>query len=275
MSVEASSTGSSTMHKATGKILSALVRMVVYFGITFPELVEWLKRAYVREVERELTKQGDKVTMSRISVVSGVHRKDVKRFLEENNPSATASEKSSITARILSLWLGDSRYLDASGQPRVLERTGDDSFDSLVTSISKDIRSRTVLDDLIQREVVFEKNKQLVLNLDALFPSDDLETKIEFLARNVSDHIATCQRNLQGNESPLPERSVFYDKLSEESVDELQRYAAEQSQQLILKINQLAQRLAENDDKQSLAESHRFLLGTYFYREKEEKHRDS
>lgn len=259
---------------ALERILSALVKTVAHFGITYPELVGWLKRAYVLEVQKELVKQGENVTVSRISVSSGIHRKDVKRLLEEGQVKPS-TERSSLTARLISLWVGDSRYLDKDGLPKQLPRNGDNSFESLVQSVSTDVRSRAVLDDLVKRGIVLVEAEQLQLNQQALFPSDDLETKIEFLARNVSDHISTCHRNLQGVEPPLPERSVFYDRLSQTSVDSLQQLATQKMTQLILDVNQSAQSLSERDDQNPEGNHHRFILGSYFYREQEGTKHDS
>lgn len=259
---------------ALGRILSALIKTVVHFGITYPELIERIKRVYVAEVEKDLIKQGQNVTLSRISLVSGVHRKDVKRLLTEDIPDATPI-RASLTARLISLWVGDSRYIDKQGQPKLLPLHGNHSFETLVLSVSSDVRSRTVLDDLIKRGIVIVCDDRLQLNQDALFPSDDLETKIEFLARNVSDHISSCYHNIQGVEAPLPERSVFYDRLSKESVDQLQLLATQKITNLILEVNQSAQQLAERDDKQTEGNDHRFILGSYFYREQEETEHDN
>ncbi len=264
----------SFMKIALGRILSALVRTVIHFGITYPELIEKIKRAYVTEVQKELTKQGDNITLSRISVVSGVHRKDVKRLLTDEQ-TESSPEKPSLTARLISLWIGDSRYIDKNGHPKLLQPHGSNSFESLVCSVNTDIRSRTVLDDFIKRKIVLVQGDRLKLNQEALFPSDDLDTKIEFLARNVSDHISTCHQNIQGSDLPLPERSVFYDQLSKSSVDKLQTLATDKMTKLILEINQSAQALAEKDDHNSKNNDHRFILGTYFYREQEDTKHDS
>lgn len=267
------STAHSVLRRSVGRILNALVRTVVHFGVTYPELSEWIKSAYVSALKDELTARGDKVTMSRISLASGVHRKDVKRLLEEMESDAI-SEKVSLTARLISLWVGDSRFLDEHGEPLALPKSGAISFESLVSEVSVDIRPRTVLDDFLQRNLVLQESDRITLNQAALFPSDDLETKLEFLARNVSDHLLACQHNIASTAPSLPERSVFYDKLSPSSVDELQLLASKESQALILKLNKRAQELAKRDDAEKLNEYHRFILGSYFYREQQKDDSD-
>ncbi|MBJ7550307.1 DUF6502 family protein [Marinomonas ostreistagni] len=257
-----------TFLSALKKVLSSLVHLVVRFGMTYPEFLELLKRVYVEEVRQELARKNEKVTLSRISVVSGVHRKDVKRFIEEQDEDSIP-EKVSLTARLVSLWLGDSRFLDDHGEPKVLPRQGSNSFEELVSSVSKDVRARTILDEWRERGLVEELESGFALNQSALYPTDDLATKIAFFARNTSNHIAACDHNLQGSGDLYPERSVYYNQLSKESVDELQAYISQASQELLVGVNKKAQQLAEHDDANGGGQ-HRFILGTYFYREQEQ-----
>ncbi|TDO95734.1 DUF6502 family protein [Marinomonas balearica] len=255
---------------ALKRVLGALTRLAIRYGVTFPEFAELTKDAYVREVKKSLESNNEKVTQSRISIVSGVHRKDVKRLSEANNNAPISTSKHSITSRALSIWLGDSGYLSASGDPLELERHGSKSFDSLVKQVSQDIRPRTLLDEWLQRGLLIElPNSKLKLNLEALFPSDDLETKMSFFARNTSEHISACEHNLDSSNSSYPERSVFYNRLSKQSVDKLQQSAHEGSHTLLLALNKQAQQLAEKDDLKKLENHHRFILGTYFFREEE------
>lgn len=261
-----SSSSDQLIPKALKKVLSALVRLVVRFGITYPEFLEVLKRAYVEEVRRDLERKSDKITLSRISVVSGVHRKDVKRFTDET--SEAPSEKMSLTSRLVNLWLGDSQYLDEQGKPKGLPRQGDTSFESLVRSVSRDVRPRTILDEWCERGLVEECDGLIRLNPTALYPSDDLATKISFFAHNVADHIATCEHNLRDTHDLYPERSVLYRRLSKESVDTLQHLANEESQAALVRINKKAQQLAKQDELVGAGDL-RFICGMYCYREQE------
>ena len=257
--------------KAMKKVLGSLVRLLIRQGIDYSAVQEWLKQAFVDETRRELERRGEKVTLSRISIISGVHRKDAKRLSEVQEQENPRSEKSSITSRLVSLWLGDSQYLDEQGKPKRLGRSGEGSFDALVESVSKDVRPRTILDDWLQRGLVSGDDQQgYELNAQALYPSEDQATKVAFFARNTTDHIAACEHNLRGESSPFPERSVFYNHLSEQSVNELQQLASEQGQALLVQLNKRAQQLAIQDDANGGGD-HRFILGTYFYREQEHK----
>ncbi|RBP83749.1 hypothetical protein EBI01_10185 [Marinomonas rhizomae] len=252
------------IRNALYKVLSSLVRLVVRQGITFPEFADMLKRAYVEEVQKELKSNKERITLSRISVISGVHRKDVKRLTDTPELDGDKNEKVSLTSRLLSLWMGDSQFLDAQGDPLLLPRTGAPSFESLVYAVSSDIRPRTVLDDWLQRGLIQGDEKGYRLMMDALFPTEDMATKMAFFARNTADHIATCEHNIRSEKTPLPERSVFYNHLSEDSIIALRKLADDESKALLIRINKRAQALAKQDDA-GLKGQYRFLLGTYFY----------
>ena len=66
---------------AVRAVLRPFVRGLVRRGVQLPQIVEELKALYVDVARQEAAKTG-RVTQSAISVMTGVHRKDVKRLLD-------------------------------------------------------------------------------------------------------------------------------------------------------------------------------------------------
>ncbi|MBF0217901.1 MAG: hypothetical protein HQL49_00015 [Gammaproteobacteria bacterium] len=276
--LESSSSGGveQMLRGAVRRVLRALVRLLVHQGFTFPELVEILKGIYVEEVEKELKMEGERCTHSRISLISGVHRKDVRRLLESRENALVVQEKVSLTARLLSIWSGDPKYLDEEGNSlplaKIAASAGEVAFDTLVLEVSQDLRSRTILDEWQKRGIVsIDAQQRVQLNRDAMFPSDDIEAKLHYFARNTADHIAACDHNLIVPEHPFPERSLFFDGLSLHSVTELERLCRHRGQDTLLAVNREALRLAAEDDA-GAGGGERFTFGFYFYREGEADH---
>ena len=56
------------------------MRALIAQGVTAPALYRLLKRLYVEVAEREFRLDGERPTDSRISLLTGVHRRDVKAF---------------------------------------------------------------------------------------------------------------------------------------------------------------------------------------------------
>ena len=264
------------LYRATRRVLQALVRLFISQGLSFTQLIELLKETYVKEVARDLERSGERCTYSRISIVSGVHRKDVKRLMEQTEENDyPALKKISLTARLLSIWSSNPAYQDKNGKPLALPRSSEDnnaiSFENMVSSVITDVRPRVIFDEWLSRDLIrLDEQGMCHLNETAIYPNKDLNEKLHYFARNTADHIAACHYNLnRAQEKPsLPERSVFYSGMSSDSVNQLQKEATDWAQKSILAINAKALKLAEKDDANHAAEE-RFTFGMYFYREME------
>lgn len=63
------------------RLLVPLVRILLRYGVTHAALVDISKRVYVRAAARDFQLPGCKQSAARISVLSGLPRKDVARLL--------------------------------------------------------------------------------------------------------------------------------------------------------------------------------------------------
>ena len=116
-------------------LLRPLVRAMIAQGVTAPALYRIIKRIYVDVAESDFRLDGERQTDSRISMLTGVHRRDVRAFRSsDNNPQAALGEKVTTIATVLGRWLADPGTRDADGRPRPIPRTAEaaPSFDALV-----------------------------------------------------------------------------------------------------------------------------------------------
>ena len=60
-------------------VLRPLVRPLVHQGVTYPALAAALKRIFLDEARRELQRRGMVATDSALTLLSGVHRRDVRK----------------------------------------------------------------------------------------------------------------------------------------------------------------------------------------------------
>jgi len=60
-------------------LLRPLVRLLAARGVTYPTLAELLKETYVDVADRDFRLENNSATDSRVSLLSGVHRKYVRR----------------------------------------------------------------------------------------------------------------------------------------------------------------------------------------------------
>lgn len=264
-------------------LLRPLIKALIAKGVTAPALYAMLKALYVEVAREEFRLEGEPPTDSRVSVLTGVHRKDVRAFREA--PPAIESpldRRVTVMATVVGRWLADPGTTGKDGRPRPLPRQAGDgpSFDALVESVSTDVRPRTVLDELLRKGVVAldEKGETVSLRAEALLTREGGDERFHFFARNIGDHIAAATENILTEDGPAPflERAVFYNNLRTASVADIEAKARELAGEALAELNRLgfARQSADAkraDEKSADGESadERFRFGVYFYRENE------
>ncbi|MFT7776704.1 DUF6502 family protein [Roseateles sp.] len=141
-------------------LMRPLIRLMTLHGIGLNDLVELAKRIYVEQAERQLQREGRRVTDAALSTMTGVHRKDVKRIVEAGPLPLADRRKRSLLDSVMSLWSGDPRFIDERGAPRVLERrssvreTAQPSFEDLIEEVTKGVPPKALLDSWLQQHAV-------------------------------------------------------------------------------------------------------------------------
>jgi hypothetical protein len=272
-----SATPSPALVLALRRVLRPLVRLMVSRGVTYPYLAELLKGLFVDVADKEFRIGPKAPTDSRVSLVTGVHRKDVSRLRQELDASTeTVPSVVSLGAQLVAVWMGSERYLDEAGKPRPLPRFisegGDVSFEALVASVNSDIRSRVVLDEWLRLGVVrFDDERRVCLNAEAFVPAEGFDEKAFYLGHNLHDHAAAAAHNLLGGKPPFLERSVHYDRLTPGTIAQLARQSEELGMKALLAVNKSAMAAEEKDAAQPAAANplprQRMTFGIYFYAE--------
>src|SRR5262249_159385 len=122
--------------RALKRLLRPLVRVLIPQGITLPTLLRPLKEVYVDVGESQFVVPGRQQTDSRINLLTGVHRKDIRALRGRGRPDEGPSPVVSRNAQMIALWAGDPEFVDRRGRPRPLPRnapkSGGASFEGLV-----------------------------------------------------------------------------------------------------------------------------------------------
>ena len=256
--------------RALRQLLRPLVRLLVARGVTYTMLSDMLKAVYVDVAERDFGLDDKRPTDSRVSLLSGVHRKDVRR-LRDTAPAKedAAPESVALGAQLVSAWTTRREFLDSRGKPRPLPRLasqgGARSFESLVAGVNKDIRPRSILDEWLRLGVVsLDAKDRVTLRTAAFVPRSGFDEKAFYLGHNVHDHVAAAAHNLLGEGEPFLERSVHYDALGEKSVTELAALAGSAGMDALNKVNRKAI-ACEARDRNEPRPRRRMTFGVYFF----------
>jgi len=256
--------------RALRRVLRPLVRLMLARGVTFPFVAELLKGLFVEIAERDFALPGKAQTDSRLSLLSGVHRKDVRR-LRRGPAAETESMPAAVSlgAQLVAAWLTMPRFRDGRGRPRPLPRaaggSGSASFEALVASVSTDIRARAVLDEWLRLGIArLDRKERVCLNTEAFVPARGFDERAFYFGQNCHDHAAAAVSNLLAEAPQFLERSVHYDALSASSVEALARDAARAGTAALKTVNRRAMAL-ERSDAADRAPRQRINFGVYFY----------
>ena len=249
------------------RLLRPLVRLFIRCGIPFPAICDLLRELYVNVAEHDFALQGKVQTDSRVSLLTGIHRKEVARLRGAGSPVSTVPASISRTSRIFARWLSAPEFTDAQGQPLPLARGGDDgavSFESLVTSVTRDVRPRAVLDEWLDRNLVqIDAQGRVVLAEAAFVPGGGSDQQLYYLGRNLHDHMAAAVANVLGEEPRFMERAVHYDGLSLALAETLEKRSRELAMEALRTLNREANAACERDP----GGSWRWNFGVYIFKE--------
>lgn len=258
--------------------LRPLVKLLIKSGLTYPLFAELLKELFIDVADQNFKLQGKEQTDSRINFLTGIHRKDVKRLRAQESDDSFP-EAATLGALLVAKWIGDDQFLDHQQQPlplpRLIKQGGDQSFEALVISVNKDIRSRAVLDEWLHLGVVtIDKEDRVCLNKDAFIPEQGYDEKAWFFGENLHDHLAAATHNMLSEQPPFLERAVFYDKLSDNSINELKSLTEQSGMRLLRKINRRALELQTEDKTSTPDNNQRMRFGIFFYSESDASESD-
>jgi hypothetical protein len=263
-----------TLSAAIMRLLRPLVRIILRNGMSFNAFSDVAKRVYVEVAMQEFGIAGKKQTISRVSILSGLSRKEVQRVMSQGDPAAaeeTPYERYNRAARVIAGWVRDRDFLDNAGDPLALgQEDGSVNFNLLVKRHSGDVPARAVLDELLRVGAVERlPDGRIRLRSRAYIPRTSDVDKLEILGTDVSDLIHTIDHNLQhGATDPFFQRKVMYDNLPVEAVGAFRALAAEQAQALLEKMDQwLSQHDRDVNPSVKGAGHMRAGIGVYYFEE--------
>jgi Family of unknown function (DUF6502) len=258
------------------RMLKPLARVLLASGVTYPAFAAALKRVFLEAAQDELKSRDMPISDSALTLLSGVHRRDVRTLLRSPPATAHASAKNergalSLAAEVVARWRVDGRFASARGRTRTLGRGSDpESFDSLVASISSDVRPRAVLDELKRLGAAREDDTGVTLVAGSFAPRQGFEEMSWLFADNLHDHLAAAAANLQGQGNFL-EQAVYVDEITQASAAQLQEAAVLAWKQAFKSVMAKAQTRFDADAKDAAPDqrNHRARFGVYFFSDRE------
>ncbi|TCM59274.1 hypothetical protein EC844_1463 [Acinetobacter calcoaceticus] len=245
-------------------IMQELTGWMVKSGVGYTEFTSALKPLFYNEALKESQRIQQKQTDSSISLLSGLHRRDVSAFRQENNGHHLISNHErqlslSIPTRVIGLWL-------KLGLDHRLALTGENSFEDLVKQVSTEKHPHSIFLEMKRLGMVVDENDDVVLQKSCFISRPDLLQSKKLFSANIADHLSSGLHNLTELDDAYLEQAVFAEALSQKSVDKLKVLSSDLWNEMAQKILNTAVECSQKDFGNQNA-TQRFRVGIYSYDE--------
>ncbi len=244
-----------------------LAQLAVARGVPYAQVDDLLRRALVQAAAQAHPQLPEHRKVSRISTVTGIHRREVTRLRQDAPDKAVAPR--SPASELYAHWRAQPPYRMANGKSRVLPRTGAaPSFETLAQAVTRDVHPRGLLDELLRLGLAAldPRTDRVSLLGDGFVPQGDQPRLLGLLADNVGDHLSAAVANVLGDGHRHFEQAVFADGLTAQSLAEWRGLVAPLWNQLLAALVPPLERLVQRD-RQAAQAVHRVRLGLYTYEE--------
>jgi hypothetical protein len=243
------------------------------YGVSYAEFAEIARRVFVETADEDFRLEGRKQTISRVSMLTGIQRKEVSR-LRQLDPldSSELDAAYNRAVRVASGWCRDARFAQGQGIPRPLPFEGDNGFSELAKKYSGDIPARAVLDELIRVGTVMrnEHDEICLVNESGQVSLADKEAQFNVMGSAGRDLLETLSHNFES--SPWEHRlqlTTAYNNLPAYAVKNFKNMSKEDSAALLKKFDSWLSKEDRDTDGDAPIEEGRFRagIGIYYFEE--------
>lgn len=257
------------------EFLRPMVRMLLRYGIGYREMSEACKIAFVDVASTDYGIRGRRTNMSRVAVITGLTRKEVRKIRDEMDSDSIAQMVSyRRPAAVLALWHCSEEFTDKNNQPLSLRFDGPGpSFRELVARAGGDIPPRAMLNELLRAGSVVEEGDQLRAVSQSYVPEPNDPESVLIAGDAIHDLVSTINHNLGCSDADgrFFERRVFSDQLSQAQRLRFRRLAGDRADQLLKDLNawlierELSLQDSVGESEETQPDGERIGVGVYFF----------
>jgi len=212
--------------------LKPLARALLASGITFKQFEEISKAAFVEVAASDYGIRGRPTNNSRIAVITGLGRKEVKRLRDrESGRSPSGFITESPASMLLHHWNNDPDYQDKEGAPLILSYDdGAPSFVSLVAKYAGDIPPGAMRTELSRVDAIEELEGERIRVTTPYFVPPGLGDRLIIgLEEGAATLLSTLAHNCdpKRKEEPRFQRVASVDGIHSDFHSEIEKYARE------------------------------------------------
>ena len=181
-------------HTYLRHLLIPVIRFCLRHSLKLQDLIEIAKQCFIELAKEDLCRDGRKVSSSRLSIMTGVHRRDVTRLKRDLPPPKRGPD---LITRIIGQWQNDRRFCSRRKGPKYLSFESTESeFAQLVGAVSREVNPYTVLFELERTGAVRRTRNGLKLCTSLYMPSSKAKEGFRLLGSDIHDLITSVEENV-------------------------------------------------------------------------------
>lgn len=236
-------------------ILRPLASVLLRCGLTWKEFADISKAAFVEVATGEFGKRGRPTSISRVCILTGIHRKEVKRLRDLISVAPSRlTEKTGDATRLLNGWHLDPEYQDSEKHPLVLPLAGPSpSFSSLFSRYGGDTPEQTMLRELKDSEAITVSADGLATVHKRYFMPQALsDESVQVFGTHITQLAETLRNNIVEHSRSRPrfEGSAIEHNIHPDALAEFHQFVEARSQSLLEDVDDwLAQHQISTEDE--------------------------
>jgi len=256
-------------------LLRPIVKMLLKYGIGVSEFTEVVKRSYVDVASTEYGIRGRPTNISRVSVMTGLTRKEVRRLRDVIETGETSlAVKTTPIAEILHRWYAEDDFHDDEGRPAALSFSGgENSFSDLVKRFGGDVPPGAMRTELKRiGSVVEDDNGLLHVSKRSVSPTDQTDNLISSIVHSAYPLLSTIVENCASESGPagLAQFATYSKDIAKGDLKRLRRISYDRLTDLAESFDDLFMAYETLHDSEQKDENTIVSVGLFYFEERDE-----
>lgn len=264
--------------EACARLLVPVIRFLLKGGVSWKEFSELSKAVFVKVATEDFGIRGRPTNASRVSILTGLDRREVRRLRETAPDPATAAPGYMTKAsQLLDGWHHDPDYTDAAGQPRLLSfdpAPDAKGFSDLVRKYAPALPAVAMLKELRAANAIEETSSALLRPLTRSYiPRHMPEEQVRLWSSSIRDLASAVGYNFTrpADAPALFERRAVNVRIDARSLPEFKALLEREGQAFLMRIDDWLS-AHEVTDAPGSRRSLRLGVGVYQIQDKPEEH---
>ena len=254
--------------EAAAEALRPFAKRLLAMGVPFGTVERRLRALFIEVAQLDFALGDRRATDSRISLLTGINRKEVRRW-RSGRANDVAPAGLGQVASLISRWTTDPRTTDAAGRPRPLpyQAGRGPSFMRLARAVTSDLAPGVLLEHLVTSGAAELRDGVVTLGARALVARAGSTEALQILAEDPAEMIETMLQNvLAERATPLLQRKVAFDNLGGDAAERIRGELRREGERFLARMERVLARYdRDRNPKAPGGEPHYAGVGVYCF----------